>query len=219
MIVIVSGPGGVGKGTVVARLLERQPEPLAVAVVDDPAPPAGRAGRCLRVRRPGRLPGRASARGGLRRSGPSSPGRAQPLRHPDRWTPPDAPGRACSRSSWTEPSRSRRRHPDAVLILIVAPGPEAQEAPAASPGRRRGQRAASPGRGRGRGAPGTADRRLRGRQRRRRPGRGRGGRYTRSTSRPLTRALAPCARQADPTRPPTSPNGDSCRRCPTVTRP
>ena len=123
LIIVISGPGGVGKGTSSQRSCERDPASVAQPLVDDP-----------RARRPGEaadayvfvdrdaFEARIDAGGFLE------------------WTEflgnyygtPDPGGRreaptSCSRSRSTAPSRSSALHPDAVLIFVLPPSREEQE--------------------------------------------------------------------------------------------
>ena len=128
-IIVISGPGGVGKGTVVARARRARPRPLAEPLVDHPARRPGEAADAYIFVDRGAFEARIAEGGFLE----WAEFLGQLLRHPD----PDGCRPAptwCSRSRSTGPSRSRRRHPEALLIFVAA-------------ARRRGAGAAPAGRG------------------------------------------------------------------------
>jgi guanylate kinase len=123
VIVIVSGPGGVGKGTVVGRLLQLEPNlRLSQSWTTRPRRPGEAADAYVFVDRAA-FQDRIDTGGFLE------------------WTEflgelygtPSFDGPPDSRDVLLEieldgAQQVKRRHPDALLVLIVAPGPAAQEA-------------------------------------------------------------------------------------------
>ena len=182
LIVVISGPGGVGKGTIVERLLERDPR-LGSAVRGRPA--RQRPGEpddayvfVTREAFEARIAAAASS------SGPSS---SATLRHPH----PDRPagGRRPARDRGPRRPQIRRQHPEALLIFVDAPSARSRSAPA-GPGRPR----RTGGRARLRKARGRGARRAGDRRRGRRERRPRGG--GRAAARHHRQASAPAADQA-----------------------
>ena len=121
VIVVVCGPGGVGKGTVVARLRRRGPRPVAVALVDHPAAPARRGPRRLHLRRPGRLRAtdrRRGASSSTRSSSATSTARPGPIAGDDRDVVLEIDVQGAR--------QVLEREPDALFVLLEPPSPEVQ---------------------------------------------------------------------------------------------
>jgi guanylate kinase len=132
VIVIVSGPGGVGKGTVVARLLERQPNIwLSRSWTTRPRRPGEPADAYVFVDRSA-FQARVDAGGfaewteflGEMYGTPDLDG---PASAPPGSRTVDAQD-VLLEIELDGAQQIKRRHPHALLVLIVAPGPEAQEA-------------------------------------------------------------------------------------------
>ena len=161
LIIVVSGPGGVGKGTIVDALVGRDPRLWLSRSWTTRAAAAGRAGRRLRVHRPRRRSSSASTTAGSS-SGPSSSATTTARRRPSRRRAPTS----CSRSRSTAPSRSRRVHPDAMLIFVLPPSRDEQERRLRGRGDPNDKVARPAAQGRGRRAGRAGARRPRRRQRR-----------------------------------------------------
>ena len=115
LILVISGPGGAGKGTVASRLVERDPGAVAEPVVDDAAARPGEVRRRLHVRRP-RDVREARRRRAASSSGPSSSGNLYGTPHPDA---PRGQGRVLEIDLQGAP-QVRRRHPDALVVLLLS---------------------------------------------------------------------------------------------------
>ena len=152
LIVVISGPGGVGKGTLVARFLERNPRFWLSRSWTTPRAAPRRARRRLRVRRPPRSSRRGStptASSSGRRS--STTGRAPP-------SCPTTPAADVLLEIDTQgAAQIKALHPDAVLIFVDAPSRDEQRRRLEGRGEtpERIQRAPGAGRRRGRAGPGS----------------------------------------------------------------
>ncbi len=124
MIVIVSGPGGVGKGTVVARLLSLEPELwLSRSWTTRPRRPGEPADAYEFVSRD-RFLERVTAGGFLEWT--EFPGNGQLYGTPTLDLPE---GRDVVLEIELDGAQQiKRRHPESVLVLVVAPSPDVQEA-------------------------------------------------------------------------------------------
>jgi guanylate kinase len=127
VIVIVSGPGGVGKGTVVARLLEMDPSLwLSRSWTTRARRPGESADAYVFVDRPA-FEDRIAANGFLEWTEFLGELYGTPVLA-DADSGPDGPRDALLEIELDGAQQIKRRHPDAVLVLVVAPGPDHQEA-------------------------------------------------------------------------------------------
>ena len=122
-IIIVSGPGGVGKGTIVDALVRRDPRLWLSRSWTTRAAASRRSRRRVRVHRPAPRSSSAS-RPVASSSGPSSSATTTAPRHPSRVAGRDV---VVLEIEVDGASRSRRVHPDAVLIFVLPPSRDEQE--------------------------------------------------------------------------------------------
>ena len=206
ILLVVAGPSGAGKGTIVRRLLEGDPSLWYSVSATTRAPRAGRGRRAsTTTSSPGRSSS-ASATPAASSSGSRSTAtsRARPrARVDDRLA---RGGDVVLEIDVQGALAVREQFPDALLVFVRPPSREEQRRRLLERGqRRRRHHRAAPGAGRGRGGPRRPLRRGGG-ERRRGPGRGGGRCYP---GNPAERLTSPEARPPQPQAPPARRHTDS----------